>query len=737
MQIKTALQRVISYGRSNIRKQVLLLVLSCGLLTFLTVGLLFFYTMENTKHALARQGFLVGESVADSIATFTQNRAEKWLQATTKEQAEHIDRELAVYGEDAVYLADIMTAIMSAPEDYRPRDLPSASDSVDIVSGMPHIHYSQELLRQGISEELEQEIAFASNFADSLIPMTPSYNDSHVTFFAASRKGYMICMDIIPESDGTQEVYPTEDLRKNFVENYNPTLRPWYTDAQRKQRLTDTDVYIGKNGILELACAAPYYDSEGFAGVVGLAISVKDIHLNIATTDSIGSNFALGENGSVVFSSWTEGVLAAKPENIDLRETDAPSLAEAARRMVAGENDTMPVIVDGKKYTLAFAPMKKLEWSYGTLISEEEIMAPAVQAREQVRRNMNIFQEILHGIFSSAALQAVLILVPLLLISFYASGWMASRLTSPIQRLTDGVREISEGNLEKKLDIRTGNEIEHLASCFNAMTDDLKVHIEKLSRAAAEKEHIQTELDVAAHIQSGMLRHSFPAMKDFNLYAAMHPARNIGGDFYDFYLIDENHLIVTIADVSGKGIPAALFMAIAKTLLQNNSLMMQNPDDLTGVLGCTNDQLCKDNEESMFVTVFMALLNTETGELRYVNAGHNPPLIQRADGTVEMFPRALNFSLGLMEGVDFVQNTITLSPGDRLFLYTDGVTEAKNEAGEFFAEKRLKEALHSLPPGISSQELLAGVEKAVSIHTGQADQFDDITMLGLVYTRAC
>jgi sigma-B regulation protein RsbU (phosphoserine phosphatase) len=300
-------------------------------------------------------------------------------------------------------------------------------------------------------------------------------------------------------------------------------------------------------------------------------------------------------------------------------------------------------------------------------------------------------------------------------------------------KLSDNVREIASGDLDKKIKINTGDEIEHLAVCFNAMTDELKTHIENLTQITAEKERIATELNVAKDIQVGMLPHDFNFnRKDFEIYATMNAAKAVGGDFYDFYLLDEKHLVITVADVSGKGIPASLFMVISKTVLKNFATFANAPDDYAAVMMNANNQLCQSNEEMMFVTVFFGVLEINTGKFIYVNGGHNPPIIYHAkENTCEYLNVKKNFVLGGMEDVPYKQQETILENGDLIFTYTDGVNEAMNINNEEYTSERLLEFMNSTNCRADLKELLAAVKSDVSKHVGNAEQSDDITMLAL------
>ena len=225
--------------------------------------------------------------------------------------------------------------------------------------------------------------------------------------------------------------------------------------------------------------------------------------------------------------------------------------------------------------------------------------------------------------------------------------------------------------------------------------------------------------------------------KAFDIFASMQPARAVGGDFYDFYLVDEKHLVITIADVSGKGIPASLFMMISQTVLKNYTVMMQNPDDISSAMSLANKRLCKNNDGGMFVTVFMGMLDLDTGRFIHSNGGHNPPLVGRLqeDGkrVFEYMQLGKSRVLGIIEKNKYTQMEISLEPGDMLFLYTDGVTEAMNEENQLYSEERLKAALDSVPAGASVEEVTAIVREDIRRHVGTAEQSDDITMLTVLY----
>ena len=327
-------------------------------------------------------------------------------------------------------------------------------------------------------------------------------------------------------------------------------------------------------------------------------------------------------------------------------------------------------------------------------------------------------------------------LIVILLMLLIGRQYLNNKLLNPLSSLTQGVKNFSAGNLDKKLDIQTSDELQTLAESFNTMTDELKIYMANLTKATAERERIATELDVARRIQISMLPKNFSVDERVDLFATMTPAKEVGGDLYDFYMLDEDHLFITIADVSGKGVPAALFMVAAITNLRNFTASLKNPDDLKIAIEQTNDRLCANNDGGLFVTAFSGVLDLTTGIFRYVNAGHNPPLIRRNGKNFSELPMELNFVLGGWDDWQYVQQEIQLAAGDTIFLYTDGVTEAANLSGKMYSLERLQKKLADLDKMKSAEEILTVVSKSLENFSGDAEQSDDITMLAVKFERS-
>ena len=316
--------------------------------------------------------------------------------------------------------------------------------------------------------------------------------------------------------------------------------------------------------------------------------------------------------------------------------------------------------------------------------------------------------------------------------------WMMTKtVTKPIHLLSKGADEFADPTVEyadKKvidLPIRSKDEIGDLYQKTRSMQQNLIDYMASLTKVTAEKERIGTELSIATRIQASMLPQVFPAYPErheFDLYASMDPAKEVGGDFYDFFLVDDDHLCMVMADVSGKGVPAALFMMASRIIIANNAMAGKSPAQ---VLYDTNTTLLANGQDDMFVTVWIGILEISTGRLTASNGGHEYPVLTK-DGRFEMYKDVHSFLVGGMPGVKYKEYELQLNPGDKLFVYTDGVPEAQDSEKKMFGMDRTVDTLNENREG-SPKELLQSVRKAVDAFVGDAEPFDDLTMLCLEY----
>ena len=345
-------------------------------------------------------------------------------------------------------------------------------------------------------------------------------------------------------------------------------------------------------------------------------------------------------------------------------------------------------------------------------------------------------KDVAHFIILTVAVSILVVVLLVLIVISILSRWFVKPILLIVSEVGNFVSDNTKVS-EKLGTVKTGNEIEMLASSILKMEIDTKKYIENLLKVTTEEERIKSELGVATHIQADMLPSIFPPFPDrseFSMTASMSPAKEVGGDFYDFFFVDDNHLGLVMADVSGKGVPAALFMVIAKTLIKDKAILngSEGRYSTAEVLDYVNGQLCDNNREGFFVTVWFAILDLTTGQGVESNAGHEYPAICRKGAKYELIKSKHSPAVAIMEGMKFKENSFSLSPGDSLYVYTDGVTEATEINGELFGEKRLLEALNS-DRSASTADVLKIVRKAVDKFVNGAPQFDDITMLCFKY----
>ncbi len=334
-----------------------------------------------------------------------------------------------------------------------------------------------------------------------------------------------------------------------------------------------------------------------------------------------------------------------------------------------------------------------------------------------------------HNTMLAVAYQTILSLICL--------GIIYGFVLRPLKNIQESIRKYktdkdSEAVEESLSQVRIENEMKDLSNDVVDLAKEMDAYTLEIQEITKERERIGVELDLGARIQASMLPNLFPPFperKEFDIYASMDPAKEVGGDFYDFFFTDDDHLCIAIADVSGKGIPGALFMMASKILMENSSAPGKSPAE---VLTDVNNAISKNNQAEMFVTMWLGILEVSTGKLVAANAGHEYPTIMRAGGTFELIKDKHGFVLGGMEDLKYTDYEINLNPGDKIFVYTDGVPEATNIDEELFGTDRMIVALNKYRES-STKDILMGVKKEVDLFVESAEQFDDLTMMCMEY----
>lgn len=500
----------------------------------------------------------------------------------------------------------------------------------------------------------------------------------------------------------------------------------WYKQGIKSKKASFTDTYQDAFGMgLVVTCVSPFYKADGsFGGVIGIDILLTDLNKHIIDVN-LGS-------GSYAFLVSREGDIIASPDikaddtKLKNIKDDDSKYKDVAKQFMSGKT---AFVKGSDNVYYAYAPISSSELTLVVSVPSSLVTKQVDTLRNAINKSTALTEKKTDQLILNAIISFVAIFIVIIGIVIYLSRRFTRRLTEPLLALKDDASQISSGNLDHVAKVFDDDEIGDLAVTFNSMTANLRHYIADLTNITAEKERIGAELNVAAHIQESMLPCIFPAFPErpeFDIYAKMAPAKEVGGDFYDFFLIDDDRLAIVMADVSGKGVPAALFMVIAKTLIKNAAQTGLPPH---AVLEKVNQQLCENNEEDMFVTVWLGILEISTGRLAAANAGHEYPALKRHNQQFELYQDKHGFVVGGIDSSRYREYELQLEPGDTLFLYTDGVTEATNSANELYGTDRLINALNDKE--VYGKELLTNVKRDIDAFVGEAPQFDDITMLSI------
>ena len=513
--------------------------------------------------------------------------------------------------------------------------------------------------------------------------------------------------------------------------------RPWYRGAVETGGVYFTglieDAFTGR---LLITCSAPVYARGELVGVVGIDILLKSMSDFFDSTDSVGAAYVINDQGQVILATDPNGLFKAEDAEhaADLREGEDRELAQFVGDALRETTPLTLLCFDGKEYYAAGAPMPTVGWAVVSVVEKELTELPERQMLEEYDRiNEAASARFREGSAKITRIGFALIGV-IIVLGVFAALYASNRIVKPIEQITRSiVRSGQTGKLFEMQDsFRTDDEIELLAESFADLSKKTKKYIEDITRITAEKERIGTELALASKIQMSMIPHvfpPFPTRPEFSLYASVDPAREVGGDFYDFFLIDDDHLCLVIADVSGKGVPGALFMMVSKIILQSCAMLGRSAAE---ILTKTNEALCSKNQAEMFVTVWLGILEISTGRLTAANAGHEYPVFRLDGGDFELYKDKHGFVLGGMDGVRYREYELFLKPGDKLFVYTDGVPEASDPDNRMFGIERMLAALNE-EPDAEPEQLLGKVRHAVDGFVRGAEQFDDLTMLCMEY----
>ncbi|MCR5420265.1 MAG: SpoIIE family protein phosphatase [Lachnospiraceae bacterium] len=706
------------------RKKIFKIIIFSLNITLIFICVLMFLNMAGVRNKFRTFNQRKGESIKNISQEAMVQQVISYMKDITWEQAQSFDQKFEEFERDIKIIADSCGNIYEEEERYGDTKLVDYDDR-DKGKIITYAAYGANV--DPTESHIQKELNKISSLQGMMVALNKS-NDSMKSNYIATDSGIFLCSEKI-----TDYSLPKAG---NYL-RFEAKERPWYIKAVETRKPSFTGIINdADNGDFVITCGIPIFCRGSVKGVAGAGMHLDSLRKNIDYF-KIGENgysCIINELGQILFSGSVEGELSPTiDDNEDMRTCSNKELAKFIENALNGAEDINIIVIDGENYITACSPMETVGWTYLTVIPESEVLRPS-EALLVALNNINKEERAFAG---NAIIRAVWVMIILFavigIISMVISVRFADRLVAPVIKLTDKVRNLNGDKMDFEWKEDTRDEVQVLAKSFEDMTERIRKYIKEITLITAEKERIDAELSLATHIQASMLPNTFPAFESdekFELYAKMDPAKEVGGDFYDYFYIDDDNLAIVIADVSGKGIPAALFMVIAKTLIKVNA---KNNININDIFIRANEQLCEGNGENLFVTAWIGVVNLKTGLLKYVDAGHENPYVLHADGNVEMlYPSKKKLPLAAYEGTQYPVNETVMQKEDCLFLYTDGVPEATNKNNELYTTDRLFEEL-KIDHAKSPKMLLEAIRRDVDDFVAEAPQFDDLTMLAFKY----
>ncbi|MBR0284090.1 MAG: SpoIIE family protein phosphatase, partial [Selenomonadaceae bacterium] len=615
------------FKNMKISIKILLVILVIAMGSLLVVFAASYYFMNGMVDEFEQTNLSLGINASGITRESLQSQAEYYLLMLMDKQAESANGELYAVNRIVTESAAYTENLYANSELYAGHEMPRPDQTENGVA------CSKYFLVKGVeeTEAIREEVRTLSGCEYMFGPMLENNE--------------MLDNIYIGTESGISYRYSRSNL---YNEDYNPKERDWYkTAAASPDTLVWLPTYLDSYGNTCITVAKTYRDRDGaLAGVVASDMLLTSIIDNVM-------GLKVGETGTCFVLDAEMGFIA-HPDMKDASfdgELSAhfgdTAFADALR---ASDSGIVETVYEGRSCYVAFSRLKETGWVFCASVETSEVTQPADRAKaesdEAARVSQEFMQKRLLGINRMFMIYFALIGLIVIMTSFAVAG----TITRPIQRLAANIKEIGEGHFDKKIEVTSRDEVGQLGARFNEMQDSLHHYTEHLKKITAEKERIGTELHLATQIQADMLPHIYPAFperSEFDVYATMTPAKEVGGDFYDFFLVDDSHLALVMADVSGKGVPAALFMMVSKILVQNSAMTGKSPSE---VLRQVNEQICANNREEMFVTVWLGILDLTSGKITAANAGHEYPALKASDGSFELIKDKHGFVVGGMEG---------------------------------------------------------------------------------------
>ena len=665
----------ITFG--GIQQKIFNLVLIMLVLIMAAYSVMIVYQMKNLTGLVTETNDAQKEAIT-AISQETMDAVIAQTQSSRTQMQAYIADDLFSDTADTVgTLAEYTHMLFEAPDQYSTREVSLPDAALDGTASV------QLLTEAGVDLNdpvVAEKLGLIGNLSELMLSM---YGNVEVdSCYVALPEGVMLLAD--------------DHASSKFDENGEIVSIPiherdWYRGAIEKGGLyfTDiaSDVFTGQYCIM---CAMPVYDASGsVVAVAGADLFLDNMEAYVNASDENGQfTCIINNHGHVVFSPRSEGIFQIKgvAEAEDLRKLGNAELASFIDRALAANTDVTLVEADGATWYMTGAPIPAVGWTVVSLVDKAVADQPTVMLAAQYDEISQNAVSSFEGGISRARTWITVALMIVTVLALVGALTVSKRIVKPLETMTKRVISLGGDNLQFMMEdtYRTGDEIEALAESFATLSARTLQYVDEVKKVTAEKERIGAELSLATDIQASMLPHIFPAFpmrSEFDIYASMDPAKEVGGDFYDYFLIDDDHLGLVIADVSGKGVPAALFMMASKIILQSVAMLGNSPAE---ILRRTNEAVCSNNEAQMFVTVWLGILELSTGKLTAANAGHEFPALRQPNEKFELYKDKHGFVIGGMEGVRYKEYEIQLEPGSKLFVYTDGVAEATSAEQELY-----------------------------------------------------
>ncbi|MEE3467524.1 MAG: SpoIIE family protein phosphatase [Eubacterium sp.] len=702
--------------RSSVAKKMIYNTLTFAMITLILTSVICLGAIQYIKGSAVENSKELGESASTTSTMAMIDQLEDSITTQAQDKALMAEHKLEVYANVVQEMADYLHTLYVRSDVIPKTEIPETDAKNDGKWAMQRTLADDKV----DYESLLPDSCILGNIEDLFTPVI-DHTENIATVYLGTEEGLMASYD--PKSQAAIDM--------GYYEFRDSS---WYKAGKKNGKVGFTDTYQDGYGRgLTITCYAPFLDKEGkFKGCVAMDILMKELNESMVNDGILAPSqgYLIDKEGKFIAGV---GVDPNAEDPGTIFDEDKPTALASAGKDILKRKDgiTSNGAGDGAVY-IAYALVDTTDWILCITSPVTLVQKPAEKIYEKIEGNTELVvssvnrgvQTVVQGCLTLIAF--VLLLVTLL------TGRSSKKISDPLKKLEEDVRDISEGDFSLRTEVSTNDEIGSLAGSFNYMAASLEQYIVDLKDATAKEQRIASELSLATNIQASMVPTNFDDyknIKEFDLYATMTPAKEVGGDFYDFFMTDDNHLVLVMADVSGKGVPAALFMAKAKTSIKTRAMMGGSPAD---ILSDVNDQMCEGNEAELFVTVWLAIIDLATGEGMAANAGHEHPALCHENGLYEMVKYRHSPAVATMEGMPFKEHEFKLEPGDSVVVYTDGVTEATDANNELFGEDRLVESLNR-DAAASPKKILKNIKEDIDEFVGEAPQFDDLTMLAVKY----